>query len=231
MTNQSSVQFPNLYIYQNQQGIALAFTENVHFILKSDPHLMDWTVPIHPDNELVRFVLRNTQDVLQAAYVLSKVWNYQVVSIPSNLYSERTDKEIKIFCNKYYSLKYYAQQTYLLKNKNTIDGLKYNPQGNNLFNDNFSLDLVDNFSIRLISTEMLMQNLEPISYKLEDELLRTFREEETFDCVYINNEIHLVVDDFYVKMTESTIEVHQGILYQTHKWNGELENLLLNCRC
>lgn len=145
----SSVQVPNLYIYQNQQGNALAFTESMHFILKSDPHLMDWTVPVHPNNELVAFVLRNTQDVLQAAYVLSKVWNYQVVSIPSNLSSERTDEEVKKFCNKYYSLKYYTQQTYLLKTKNTIDGLKCNPQGNNLFNDNFSLDLVDNFSIRL----------------------------------------------------------------------------------
>lgn len=70
--NQNSIQVPNLYIYQNQQGNALVFNENVYFILKSDPNLMDWTVPIHPDNELVAFVLRNTQDALQAAYVLSK---------------------------------------------------------------------------------------------------------------------------------------------------------------
>lgn len=29
-----------------------------------------------------------------------KVWNYQVVSIPSNLSSERTDEEVKEFCKK-----------------------------------------------------------------------------------------------------------------------------------
>ena len=76
----------SLYIYQNEQGNALVLNESVYFILKSDPQLMDWTVPIHYDNELVPFVLRNTQYVLQAAYVLSKVWNYKVVSIPSNFF-------------------------------------------------------------------------------------------------------------------------------------------------
>ena len=65
----------SLYIYQNEQGNALVFNESVYFILKSDPQLMDWTVPIHYDNELVAFVLRNTQDVLQAVSVLSHVWN------------------------------------------------------------------------------------------------------------------------------------------------------------
>lgn len=229
MTNQNSI--PALYIYQNEQGNALVFNESVYFILKSDPQLMDWTVPLHSDNELVAFVLRNTQDVLQAAYVLSKVWNYQVVSIPSNLYSERNDNEIKTFCKKYYSLKYYAQQTYLLKNKNTIEGLKYNPQGNSLFNDNFSLDLVKTFPIRLISTEKLLKNLEPISSKYKDKLLGTLYEEEALDCVYVNNEIHLAINDFYIKMTESTIRLYQGILYEEHKWNVELKNLLLNCRC
>lgn len=232
MTNlkENSMQVPNLYIYQNEQGNALVFNENVHFILKSDPHLMDWTVPIHSDNELVAFVLRNTQDVLQAAYVLSKVWNYQVVSIPSNLYSERTDEEVKEFCKKYYSLRYYAQQTYLLKNKNTIDGLKYNPQGNNLFNDNFSLDLVNNFSIRLISTKKLLEYLEPISGKYKDKILGTLYEEEILDCVYVNNEIHLAISDFYVKITESTIRLCRGILYEEHEWDIKPKNLLLNCR-
>ena len=233
MTNlkQSSVQVPNLYIYQNQQGNALAFTESMHFILKSDPQLMDWTVPVHSSNELVDFVLKNTQDVFQAAYVLSKVWNYQVVSIPSNLSSERTDKEVKEFCNKYYSLKYYAQQTYNLKKNNTIEGLKCNPQGNNLFNDNFSLDLVNNFSISLISTEMLLKNLEPISVKYKDKILGTLREEEALYCVYVNNEIHLAIHEFYIKMTEFTIRLYRGVLYEEHKWNVNLKNLLLNCRC
>lgn len=229
--NQNSIQVPNLYIYQNEQGNALAFNENVYFILKSDPNLMDWTVPIHPDNELVAFVLRNTQDALQAAYVLSKVWNYQVVSIPSNLSSERTDEEVKEFCKKYYSLKYYAQQTYNLKKDNIIDGLVYNPQGNNLFNDNFSLDLVNNFSIRLISTEKLLENLEPISGKYKDKILGTLREEETLDCVYVNNEIHLAINEFYIKITESTIRLYRGVLYEEHKWDIKPINLLLlNCR-
>lgn len=228
--NQNSIQVPSLYIYQNEQGNALVFNENVYFILKSDPNLMEWTVPIHPDNELVAFVLRNTQDVLQAAYVLSKVWNYQVVSIPSNLSSERTDKEVKEFCKKYYSLKYYAQQTYNLKKDNIIDGLIYNPQENNLFNDNFSLDLVKNFSIRLISTEKLLENLEPISGKYKDKILGTLRE-EALDCAYINDEIHLAIHEFYIKITESTIRLYRGVLYEEHKWNISIKNLLLNCRC
>lgn len=229
--NQTSIQVPDLYIYQNEQGNALVFNESVYFILKSDPQLMDWTVPLHSDNELVAFVLRNTQDVLQAAYVLSKVWNYQVVSIPSNLSSERTDEEVREFCKKYYSLKYYAQQTYNLKKDNIIDGLVYNPQGNNLFNDNFSLDLVKNFSIRLISTEKLLDKLEPISGKYKDKILGTLREEEILDCVYINNEIHLAISDFYVKITESTIRLLRGILYEEHEWNINVKDLILNCRC
>ena len=200
----------SLYIYQNEQGNALVFNESVYFILKSDPQLMDWTVPIHYDNELVAFVLRNTQDVLQAAYVLSKVWNYKVVSIPSNLSSERTDEEIRKFCdkyyplrkfcNKYYPLRYYTQETYNLKKDNTIEGLKCNPQGNSLFNDNFSLDLVKTFPVMLISTEKLLENIEPISSKYKDKILGTLREEEALDCVYINNEIHLAINDFYIKI-------------------------------
>lgn len=221
----------SLYIYQNEQGNALVFNESVYFILKSDPQLMDWTVPIHYNNELVAFVLRNTQDVLQAAYVLSKVWNYQVVSIPSNLSSKRTDEEIRKFCNKYYPLRYYAQQTYNLKKDNIIEGLKYNPQGNSLFNDNFSLDLVKTFPVKLISTEKLLENLKPISSKYKNKIVEAIREEEALDCVYVNNEIHLSFDDFYVKMTESTIEVHQGILYEKHNWNIKLKNLLLKCLC
>lgn len=221
----------SLYIYQNEQGNALVFNESVYFILKSDPQLMDWTVPIHYDNELVAFVLRNTQDVLQAAYVLSKVWNYKVVSIPSNLSSERTDEEIKMFCNKYYQLRYYAQETYYLKKDNTIEGLKCNPQGNSLFNDSFSLDLVKTFPVRLISTEKLIENLEPISSKYKNKIAEAIREEEALDCVYVNNEIHLAINDFYIKMTESTIRLYQGILYEEHKWNVELKNLLLKCLC
>lgn len=229
MTNQNSI--PALYIYQNEQGNALVFNESVYFILKSDPQLMDWTVPIHYDNELVAFVLRNTQDVLQAAYVLSKVWNYKVVSIPSNLSSERTDEEIRKFCDKYYPLRSYAQETYNLKKDNIIEGLKCNPQGNNLFNDNFSLDLVKTFSISLISTEKLLKNLKPISSKYINKILGTLREEEALDCAYINNEIHLAINDFYIKMTESTIRLCEGILYEEHKWNVELKNLLLKCLC
>ena len=231
MTNLNPNSVPALYIYQNEQGNALVFNENVVFILKSDPQLMNWTVPLHSSNELVSFVLRNTQDVLQAAYVLSKVWNYQVVSIPSNLYSERTDEEIKAFCNKYYSLRYFAQQTYNLKKNNTIDGLKCNPQGISLFNDNFSLNMVEHFPINLISTEKLLDKLEPISGKYKDKILGTLREEEILDCVYINNEIHLAISDFYVKITESTIRLLRGILYEEHEWNINVKDLILNCRC
>lgn len=231
MTNLKQNSIPALYIYQNEQGNALVFNESVSFILKSDPQLMDWTVPVHSSNELVDFVLRNTQDVLQAAYVLSKVWNYQVVSIPSNLSSERTDKEVKEFCNKYYSLRYYAQQTYNLKKNNTIEGLKCNPQGNNLFNDNFSLDIVKHFPISLISTEKLLDKLEPISGKYVDKILGTLCKEEILDCVYVNNEIHLAISDFYVKITESTIRLLRGILYEEYKWNIKTKDLILPCRC
>lgn len=230
MTNLKPNSVPALYIYQNEQGNALVFNESVYFILKSDPYLMDWTVPIYPNNELVSFIVRNTQDILQAAYVLSKVWNYQVVSIPSNLTSERTDKEITEFCEKFYSLKYYAQQTYNLKKDNNIEGLVCNPQGNNLFTDNFSLDLVNSFSLSLISTEKLLEKLEAISGKYKDKILGTLREEAELSCVYINNEIHIAISDFYVKITESTIRLCRGILYEEHKWNIEPKNLLLNCR-
>ena len=229
MTNQNSI--PALYIYQNEQGNALVFNESVYFILKSDPQLMDWEVPIHYDNELVAFILRNTQDVLQAAYVLSKVWNYKVVSIPSNLSSERTDEEIRKFCDKYYPLRYYAQETYNLKKNNIIEGLKCNPQGNNLFNDNFSLDLVKTFPVKLISTEKLLKNIKPISSKYINKIVEAILGEEALECAYINNEIHLAINDFYIKMTESTIRLYQGILYEEHKWNIKLKNLLLKCLC
>lgn len=221
----------SLYIYQNEQGNALVFNESMYLILKSDPQLMDWTVPIHPDNELVAFVLRNTQDVLQAAYVLSKVWNYQVVSTPSNLSSKRTDEEVKEFCKNYYSLKSYAQQTYYLKKDNIIEGLKCNPQGTGLFNDNFSLDMVKHFPVNLISTEKLLDKLEPISGKYKDKILGTLRNEEALDCVYVNNEIHLAIHEFYIKITESTIRLCEGILYENHNWNIKTKDLILNCRC
>ena len=153
------------------------------------------------------------------------------MSIPSNFSSERTDEEIRKFCDKYYPLRYYAQETYNLKKNNIIEGLKCNPQETGLFNNNFSLDLVKTFPVKLISTEKLLENIKPISSKYINKIVEAILEEEALDCAYINNEIHLAINDFYIKMTESTIRLYQGILYEEHKWNVELKNLLLKCLC
>lgn len=210
-------------MYQNEEGNVLCIHNGTrkHFIKKSDENLKLWAVAVSPKNEIVNYVLDNT-DTIYALYILDNLFNGECVAFETEKRHINSQEKIN-FCDNYYRAVAFVRDIFSIKNRHRLGTMYINP---NYFN-NIDFDSIYVKNTSVFSAENFVKITEPISTKLTKELTEVLKKEELLYCIKQDEKLHFLIHNYYVNITPNEIYVDNGSFFETTKLDINIENLLL----